>query len=199
LYAAVNSLSPEALADKSGEYALVAVRAGANEAVCDAAATMSPDGLVSKGYRWVDAVASALRKSERDSHGQWSESQRAVMAMMSAVTAQKDDELEQFRVLLARGPPTAEQEAAQEAASRRQEVPTMAWIDPTSLDDAIEKFHAEPDLGKLHRQHGRYYVHNNEIKKAGRKPQLKLHPIWCAGLEGGKGYVPPTEEQIRSW
>jgi hypothetical protein len=73
------------------EFVVSAVRAGASEAVCAAAATMSTaDVLVSKGYRWVDAVASALRKSERDSHGQWSESQRAVMAMMSAVTAQKD-------------------------------------------------------------------------------------------------------------
>jgi hypothetical protein len=190
--AAVNSLSPEALANKSGDYALVAIYSGASEAVCAAAATMSTDGLVAKGYRWVDAVESALRNIERDSHGQWSESQRAVMAMMSAMTAQRDDDLEQFRVLLA-----AEQEAAQEAASGRQEAPTIAWINPTSLDEAIEKYHAEPDRGKSKRQWGRYYINNNEIKKAARS--LALSSIWWVGCDGMSQYIPPTAEQIRSW
>jgi hypothetical protein len=73
----------------------------------------------------------------------------------------------------------------------------MAWIDPTSLDGAIEKFHAEPDPGKKHRQWGRYYIFKNEIKKADRR--LGIDPIWWVGLEGGTRYSPPTEEQIRSW
>jgi hypothetical protein len=43
----------------------------------------------------------------------------------------------------------------------------------------------------------RYYINNNEIKKAGRS--LKLTSIWWVGCEGMSQYIPPTEEQIRSW
>jgi hypothetical protein len=81
----------------------------------------------------------------------------------------------------------------------RISAPTMAWINPTSLDEAIEKFHAEPDRGKSHRQHGRYYINKNEIKKAGRSPSHALNSIWWVGCEGLSQYIPPTEEQIRSW
>jgi hypothetical protein len=59
------------------------------------------------------------------------------------------------------------------------------------------------------RQHGRYYIHKNTIKKAGTSPKHTLTAVWC-GCEGMSQYIsivllsilpgrPRSEEQIRSW
>jgi hypothetical protein len=70
---------------------------------------------------------------------------------------------------------------------------------PTTMDAAIEKYDAEPDPGFFHRKHGRYYVHENAIKKAGAPPKHALQPKWWVGCEVDNSYTPPTEKMMRSW
>jgi hypothetical protein len=88
-----------------------------------------------------------------------------------------------------------ENEADKEEAKEKK----IAWINPISLDEAITKFHAEPDRGKKYRKHGLYYINKNEIKRCGPSPIHNLSSVWWGGCEGGYQYIPPTAEQTAGW
>jgi hypothetical protein len=128
---AVNTLTPEALANKSGEYAIAAVQAGAIEAVCAAAATMTPEELAEKGGRWVTAVRRAFRNSASSQQiGQRSESRLAVMTMLSAVQAQQDIALNAMQVLLAMPAEGGSSSALERHASSTAEAARAATVTP---------------------------------------------------------------------